>query len=63
IREALGEQAVLAPPSYRIPRAAHLAMAGWKALKENRIEDTQTFAPVYLQLAEAEAKWLAGQKK
>ncbi|MFT9848890.1 tRNA (adenosine(37)-N6)-threonylcarbamoyltransferase complex dimerization subunit type 1 TsaB [Aneurinibacillus sp. REN35] len=63
IMDTLGEQAVLAPPSYRVPRAAHLAMAGWSALREKRVEDTQAFAPVYLQLAEAEAKWLAGQKK
>ncbi|WP_286884113.1 tRNA (adenosine(37)-N6)-threonylcarbamoyltransferase complex dimerization subunit type 1 TsaB [Aneurinibacillus sp. UBA3580] len=63
ITEIMGDQAVFAPMSYRIPRAAHLAAAGWKALKEERIEDTETFTPVYLQMAEAEAKWLASQKK
>lgn len=63
IQNILGEQAVFAPASYRVPRAAHLAAAGWKALQEGRVEDTQTFTPVYLQLAEAEAKWLASQKK
>lgn len=63
IQNILGEQALFAPASYRVPHAAHLAAAGWKALKDGRIEDTQTFTPVYLQLAEAEAKWLASQKK
>ncbi|MED0738617.1 tRNA (adenosine(37)-N6)-threonylcarbamoyltransferase complex dimerization subunit type 1 TsaB [Aneurinibacillus thermoaerophilus] len=63
IQEILGTRAVFAPLSYQIPRAAHLGAAGWKALREGRVENTQTFAPVYLQLAEAEAKWLASQKK
>jgi tRNA threonylcarbamoyladenosine biosynthesis protein TsaB len=63
ITETLGDQAIFAPVSYRVPRAAHLAAAGWKALREGHVEETETFAPVYLQLAEAEAKWLASRNK
>ncbi|WCK54999.1 tRNA (adenosine(37)-N6)-threonylcarbamoyltransferase complex dimerization subunit type 1 TsaB [Aneurinibacillus sp. Ricciae_BoGa-3] len=59
---ALGDQAVFAPASYQLPRAAHLAQAGLKAYREGRVEDTQAFIPSYLQMAEAEAKWLASRK-
>jgi tRNA threonylcarbamoyladenosine biosynthesis protein TsaB len=60
--EVLGDQAVFAPASYQLPRAAHLAQAGLQAYREGRVEDTQAFTPSYLQMAEAEAKWLASRK-
>ncbi|WP_027416690.1 tRNA (adenosine(37)-N6)-threonylcarbamoyltransferase complex dimerization subunit type 1 TsaB [Aneurinibacillus terranovensis] len=60
--DTLGERAVFAPVSYQLPRAAHLAAAGIKALRSGRVEDTADFTPTYLQLAEAEAKWLANRK-
>jgi tRNA threonylcarbamoyladenosine biosynthesis protein TsaB len=63
IIDRMGSRAVFAPLSYHVPRAAHLAAAGWRKLRADQIEDTETFTPVYLQLAEAEAKWLANQKK
>lgn len=63
IVERLGSRAKFAPASYSLARAAHLAAAGMKAWRAGRTEDVAAFTPVYLQLAEAEAKWLAGQKK
>lgn len=63
IVEQLGSRAIFAPVSYSLPRAAHLVEAGRRAWAAGRTEDVAAFTPVYLQLAEAEAKWLAAQKK
>jgi tRNA threonylcarbamoyladenosine biosynthesis protein TsaB len=57
IEENLGGQAVFAPPAFQHPRAAHLA---WLALRRlNEAGSAHELVPEYLQLAEAEAKWLA----
>lgn len=63
IVQIMGNQAVFAPPSYSLPRAAHLAMAAFRSLKEGKTEDREQFTPAYLQLAEAEANWIAGRKE
>ncbi|WEG12513.1 tRNA (adenosine(37)-N6)-threonylcarbamoyltransferase complex dimerization subunit type 1 TsaB [Pullulanibacillus sp. KACC 23026] len=60
IRSALGEQAVFAPPSLTIPRPAELARVGAALSPEEMVHQ---FVPEYLQMAEAEAKWQANQKK
>jgi tRNA threonylcarbamoyladenosine biosynthesis protein TsaB len=63
IVDILRERAVFLPVSYQLPRAAHLAAAGKKALDNGRTENVETFTPIYLQLAEAEAKWLASRQQ
>jgi tRNA threonylcarbamoyladenosine biosynthesis protein TsaB len=63
IVNTMGLQAVFAPASYSLPRSAHLAMAAFQLLKEGKIEERERFTPSYLQLAEAEAKWMARQKE
>jgi tRNA threonylcarbamoyladenosine biosynthesis protein TsaB len=60
IKQQLGDQAYIARPIDHLPRASQLAYVAWK-LWDKRIEDVHTFAPEYLQLAEAEARWLANQ--
>lgn len=72
IEKRLGEQACFLSAEGNIPRAAHIARLGLRGLqqgqqqlREQTREQTQlhTFAPAYLQLAEAEAKWLSRQKE
>ncbi|HBI02939.1 MAG TPA: tRNA (adenosine(37)-N6)-threonylcarbamoyltransferase complex dimerization subunit type 1 TsaB [Paenibacillaceae bacterium] len=63
IEETMGTQAFFAPASYSLPRPAHLAMAAFRMLREGKTEDRERFTPSYLQLAEAEAKWLAGRQE
>lgn len=57
ILELVGEQAHFAPPAYNLPRASHLAWLGMKQLISGA--DPHGLMPEYLQLAEAEAKWMA----
>ncbi|WP_379971482.1 tRNA (adenosine(37)-N6)-threonylcarbamoyltransferase complex dimerization subunit type 1 TsaB [Ectobacillus sp. sgz5001026] len=59
IQQELGDQAVYANATINHPRPALLAMMGADATEQ----DVHTFVPNYLRLAEAEAKWLANQKK
>ncbi|WP_408009075.1 tRNA (adenosine(37)-N6)-threonylcarbamoyltransferase complex dimerization subunit type 1 TsaB [Pseudalkalibacillus sp. A8] len=59
IDELLGERAVFGQAADHNPRASELAALG--VAREG--EDPHTFTPSYLRLAEAEAKWLADQKK
>jgi tRNA threonylcarbamoyladenosine biosynthesis protein TsaB len=59
IIEELQEQAVFAPYVLHNPRASQLAFIG--ATREP--VDLHTFSPSYLRLVEAEANWLASQKK
>lgn len=59
IVEMVGEQAVFAPASFQHPRAAHIAILGAKRLTETG--NIHELMPEYLQVAEAEAKWLASQ--
>lgn len=60
IQQVLGENAKFGQPGENIPRAAHL---GRLALDQvDRESSAQDAAPDYLQLTEAEAKWLKTQK-
>lgn len=59
IRTCLGERAWFAPPAYNHARAAHL---GWLGLRQlDSTSDPHLLNPEYLQVAEAEAKWLEKQ--
>lgn len=60
IKNTLGHQAYIARAIDHPPRASQLAYIAWKWW-DKKIEEVHTFAPEYLQLAEAEAKWLANQ--
>lgn len=59
IQQELSDQAVYANAMINHPRPGLLAMLGADA----PAQDVHTFVPNYLRLAEAEAKWLANQKK
>ncbi len=61
IQEQLGAQARFAPASYHVPRAGHLGLIGIGQLVTGI--SAHELVPEYLQLAEAEAKWLAAQEK
>lgn len=56
---ALGEQAMFAPASFNHPRAAHIGLLGRMLLSQ--AGSPHALVPEYLQVAEAEAKWLAKQ--
>ena len=59
IKELMGTRAVFGQIADHSPRASELAAVG--IARED--EDPHAFTPSYLQLAEAEAKWIANQKK
>lgn len=59
IEELMGERAVFGQIADHSPRASELAALG--VSRED--EDPHAFTPSYLQLAEAEAKWISNQKK
>ena len=61
IQEKLGDRASFAPAEWNLPRASFIARMAMRAFEQGRFSDVKTFAPQYLQLAEAEAKWLASQ--
>lgn len=58
IRRTLGERAMLAPGACENPQPGALALLGEQRQPE---KDVHAFVPNYLQLAEAETKWLARQ--
>ncbi|PLR98652.1 tRNA (adenosine(37)-N6)-threonylcarbamoyltransferase complex dimerization subunit type 1 TsaB [Bacillus sp. T33-2] len=58
IQSELGERAFFAAATGHNPRPAELALLGSKKAGE----DSHTFAPNYIRLAEAEAKWLESQQ-
>ncbi|MBM4765375.1 tRNA (adenosine(37)-N6)-threonylcarbamoyltransferase complex dimerization subunit type 1 TsaB [Bacillus sp. B15-48] len=58
IKEQLKEKAVFAEKTEHNPRPGELALLG----KEEAGEETHTFVPNYIRLAEAEAKWMEAQK-
>ncbi|MGX9293049.1 tRNA (adenosine(37)-N6)-threonylcarbamoyltransferase complex dimerization subunit type 1 TsaB [Bacillus sp. A015] len=58
IRSILGETAVLAEGAFHNPRPSVLAFLG----ADRPAEDVHQFVPNYIRLAEAEVKWLEGQK-
>jgi tRNA threonylcarbamoyladenosine biosynthesis protein TsaB len=62
LQEKLGEKAQFAPsPSHDFVRAAHLLDVGIPLLEAGESHDPASFAPEYLQLVEAEKKWLEQQ--
>jgi tRNA threonylcarbamoyladenosine biosynthesis protein TsaB len=61
IVNSLGEQARFALPSYNHPRAAHIGFLSLERIRESG--NAHELVPEYLQVAEAEAKWLAQKKK
>lgn len=63
LEEKLGDKARFATSSsHNFVRAAHLLDVGIPLLEAGESHDVATFAPEYLQLVEAEAKWLAAQQ-
>ncbi|MDM5297058.1 tRNA (adenosine(37)-N6)-threonylcarbamoyltransferase complex dimerization subunit type 1 TsaB [Bacillus pumilus] len=58
IRSILGETAVMAEGSFHNPRPSVLALLG----RDRPAEDVHQLVPNYIRLAEAEVKWLEGQK-
>lgn len=60
IRDQFGEKALFAAPTERSPRPGELALLG---LRREPAESVHAFVPRYLQMAEAESKWLAAQKQ
>ncbi|KEO82204.1 tRNA (adenosine(37)-N6)-threonylcarbamoyltransferase complex dimerization subunit type 1 TsaB [Tumebacillus flagellatus] len=63
LQEKLGDKARFATsPAQNFVRAAHLLDVGIPLLEAGEVHDPATFAPEYLQLVEAEAKWLAAQQ-
>ncbi|MBE1557021.1 tRNA (adenosine(37)-N6)-threonylcarbamoyltransferase complex dimerization subunit type 1 TsaB [Sporosarcina limicola] len=60
ISERLGQQAVIAPLHFNLPRASALIHA---AIQSEQESDVHTFVPQYRRIAEAEANWLKGQGK
>lgn len=59
IKETLGNQAVFAAAGEQNPRPGELALI---ASRRDPAQSVHTFVPEYLQLAEAESKWLASQE-
>lgn len=57
IRESLGSRAVFGDALAHQPRGAKLGYLAWKTWTEH-VQETHSLAPEYLQLAEAERKWL-----
>ena len=49
LREQLGDLAVIAPPCLSLRRASCLAEIALKRLEENKLDDTATLSPLYLQ--------------
>lgn len=60
IEETLGEQAVFSLPSSNHPRAAHIGLLALERIRAGG--GAHELVPEYLQVAEAEAKWLANNK-
>ena len=59
IRIALGNKAIFAQSSFHQPKPSGIALIG----RDQEGADVHTFVPNYIRLAEAEANWLAEQKK
>lgn len=58
-----GELAEFGHPEWNVPRASYIARAGGRLIQQGNPMEVDVFVPQYLQLAEAEAKWLASQCK
>lgn len=61
IEHSLGEQARFATPAQNHPRAAHIGFLAMRWLRHG--QNVHELVPEYLQLAEAEAKWLAKKQE
>lgn len=61
IVQELGEQAQFASPAINHPRAAHIGFLAMRHLQDGK--NAHELVPEYLQLAEAEAKWLAQKQE
>lgn len=61
IGQALGDQAHFASPAFNHPRAAHIGYLALCQLADGH--NAHELMPEYLQLAEAEAKWLAQKQE
>ncbi|MED4754235.1 tRNA (adenosine(37)-N6)-threonylcarbamoyltransferase complex dimerization subunit type 1 TsaB [Brevibacillus choshinensis] len=61
IVQGLGEQARFATPAQHHPRAAHIGYLAMRRLQDGG--NAHELVPEYLQLAEAEAKWLAQKQE
>lgn len=60
IIDKLGDNAIIAPLHYNLPRASSLI---YVAQKSEKSEDIHEFVPEYRRIAEAEANWLKEQRK
>ncbi|GAF66674.1 putative peptidase [Bacillus sp. TS-2] len=60
IKNQLGELALFAPATMRLPRPAELAHLG---MLKSPVNDVHQVTPQYLRLAEAEAKWREAQEE
>ncbi|WP_168188807.1 tRNA (adenosine(37)-N6)-threonylcarbamoyltransferase complex dimerization subunit type 1 TsaB [Thermoflavimicrobium daqui] len=58
----LSEQAIFGNPAENIPRPSQLGWIAYQKLKRGEQPEGQMFAPDYLQMTEAEAKWLQKQR-
>lgn len=61
IIDKLGEKAQFSFPTFNIPRSSVIGLLALKKYLKGHIENLFDFGPSYLQLAEAEAKWLENQ--
>lgn len=62
ISQALGSQAEFSSPAFNIPRPSNIGWIGQQLYQQGNRDNLFDFAPAYLQLAEAEVKWLQKQK-
>lgn len=62
IEGKLGGLARFGPADWNVPRAAFVAREGSRKIEAGEFSIVHEFTPQYLQLAEAESKWLASQK-
>ncbi len=58
IKQVLGDQAILAPPAFNLPKASQLGHLAFKKWQQNNFGETVDFAPNYLQLTLAEKNLL-----
>lgn len=59
----LGDLAHFGSPEFNVPRAGYIARKGLEMIQSGIHFNVDSFVPQYLQLAEAETKWLASQNK
>jgi len=61
IKKQLGDQAIFSEPTANFPRPSILALRALELYSNGIVDNVFDFAPAYLQLAEAEVKWLEKQ--